>query len=224
MTAGMQQTGADAHQFVRPPLMVVVAETPADYAIALAIGIADRALHIWRPVLVPPSRGVPAVVCTVSHVHDELRREEVLPRARWRTYQYLWYRWLAPLDVVAPMRWYLAGLAGRAHPRAADVSEQVDEWLQALAGRPADDRAAIVREIADCAPDAPVVTAGRRSPDALALVAHAAIRSRPFVEQDGAETRQDTPRHALDLLAERTSMAAGADRWRHAAQTPRREP
>lgn len=163
-----------------PAPLLVVAETLDDYAVSLGTASAGRALRDWTPVLVPPGESLPEGVETVP-LHGEIVSERLFARDTWRAYQRLWYRWLAPRDFVAPMRWYLAGLAGRSGVAVDHISERTDLWLQEQSALSPVDRVAHVRALLETGADAGLVGGSGRPESSLAAVAYAAVREWPFV-------------------------------------------
>ncbi|HEV3001884.1 MAG TPA: hypothetical protein VGW75_14175 [Solirubrobacteraceae bacterium] len=156
---------------------LLVAETVDDYAVALAAAVADGALGRWAPVL----GGVP--VPGAASLHEAVVAGEPIAPERWRELSELWYRWQAPRDHVSPMRWYFSALAAAAGlaPGGEEAAELVDRWLQEQEAAAPAERAARVRAILGVDGTAPLVAGCGDPLDALAGIAHAAVRGRPFV-------------------------------------------
>ncbi|MEA2493916.1 MAG: hypothetical protein QOJ29_1827 [Thermoleophilaceae bacterium] len=157
----------------------LLAETEADFAVAVALVIADASSD-WYPVR----------ACDGARsLHEEVSRGELFPAHRWLALQRLWYRWLAPDDRVDPMRWYLAGLAAARHDDQSTISAQVEAGLRDLAAMPPAQRPGHIAALAGTG-DAPPVLAGETSTDdALDLMLGAAREGRPLLWTDGGAPR-----------------------------------
>jgi hypothetical protein len=157
--------------------LLVAAETLADYAAALACCIAGDRRCEWAPIAcsgTAPAGSVP--------LHGEVAAGHLFNLETWSVYERLWYRWLAPRDFVPPTSWLFAAIAGRSGGGAEHISASVDRWLQELSARPLAERGAGLRGLADCDQDAAPVLACGDPKDAIAIVAFAALRARPFLE------------------------------------------
>jgi hypothetical protein len=169
---------------------LVVADSVDDYAIALAIAIADEALERWAPALRfgrEPS-GV--------SLHREVIFNRLFSRERWRTFQELWYRWRSPRDYVSPMQWYLAALDGRIHGDARAISAAVDGWMQEHSAREIGERAEHIRTLIGAGREARVIAACGEPACALPAIAGAAVSELPFVWCERADELDQLTAHA----------------------------
>ena len=149
-----------------------------DYAVALAIAVARRTLDRWVPVLAEDADALPHAAGT--DLHGEVAAGRLFPAEAWRTYQQLWYRWRAPHDMVSPMQWYFAALAGRVHASAEEISETADGWLQEHEAMAPEMRADHVRAVLGVGSEAPLLAGFGDLPAALRALATAATQERPF--------------------------------------------
>ena len=128
----------------QPSERLLVADVIEDYAVAVALSLRHRASSPWLPVLRPAGSRLPDLPLPAESLHEQLGAEPGIDVGEWTAFQRLWHRWLAPMDHLPVMRWYLTAAWPAADRPPAALSEQVDACLQELELTPPAERPALL--------------------------------------------------------------------------------
>ncbi len=159
---------------------VLTADTMEDYATAVALTLRQRAGVSWLPMLLPRGSRLPDLQIELSSLHDYVGVDEYIPKAEWTPFQRLWLRWQAPLDFVAPMRWYLTA-AWPSTETPTSLTASVDTCLQELAALPPQLRSQHIRTVLHLPQTIGIVVGWGEWQWALPAMLHAHLSAKPFI-------------------------------------------
>jgi hypothetical protein len=165
----------------QPSERLLGAEVVEDYAVAVALVLRHRASSPWLPVLRPADARLASLPLPVESVHDHLGVDPTIDVAEWTAFQRLWHRWLAPLDRLPVMRWYLTAAWPTPERPPAALTEEVDDCLQRLALTPPADRARLLTETLGAGDPARVLFGWGDPVWSLPAMLHACLTGRQFV-------------------------------------------
>ena len=166
--------------------LVLTADTIEDYAAAVALTLRQRGSqddHKGRPylpVLLPFGSRLPELQMETKSLHEYVGMNDLIPTVDWVSFQRLWLRWQAPLDRVAPMRWYLSA-AWRSTRPPSELTESVDRCMQELSALPPSSRPQHISSALDLTETHSAVVGWGDWQWALPTMLHASLMGKPFV-------------------------------------------
>jgi hypothetical protein len=180
----MSAKGSASHVTSQP--VALYARTTDDYAVAVALCLGQGTDTAWAPVLSLPGSRIPLAPLQASPLDAAVVNGGLFDANQWNEVQQRWFRWQAPRDFVAPMRWYLSAV----WPKVTDwaeVAPVLDRCLEDLAQIPPVERAGYLAERFGSGRPGGAVLGYGDAQWALPAMLHAKLTGRPFVWFDTPE-------------------------------------
>jgi hypothetical protein len=185
---------------------LLAADNLEDYAVAVALALRRRGAPAFLPVLASRQSRLPDLPFPSQPLHEQVAGGGLLAGRDWRSFQVLWHRWLAPRDMVPPMRWYLTASWPSSDP-PEQLGEAVDGCLQELRETPPAERPAAVAQALGLPPPAGVVAGLGRCEPLLPAMLHASLAGKPFVWLEDASELLELARSPIEWLTISTPLA-----------------
>ncbi len=177
---------------------VLAADTVEDYAAGVALTLRQQSSISWLPVLLPRGSRLPQLDRETRSMHAYVGTSDLIPTSEWVSFQRLWLRWQAPLDYVAPMRWYLTAAWPSIRP-PTELTETVDQCMQELDTLPPSSRLYYIGRLLHLPETKSAVIGWGDWQWALPSMLHASLIRKPFV---WCKTREELLEIAASDLAE----------------------